>query len=66
LDRNAQPGGIGLHGRHPPGTGWLDQYIYPDDQAEITAAIRHAIETKNVFGNSNTGSGSPTAPSAEP
>jgi len=32
-----------------PGTGWLDQHIHPDDQAEVTAAIRHAIETKSVF-----------------
>jgi len=32
-----------------PSTGWLDQYIHPDDQARVTAAIRHAVETKSVF-----------------
>jgi PAS domain S-box-containing protein len=32
-----------------PSAGWLDQYIHPDDQAKVTAAIRHAIETKSVF-----------------
>jgi len=34
---------------HLPTTGWLDQYIYPDDQAEFATAIRHAIDTKSVF-----------------
>jgi PAS domain S-box-containing protein len=32
-----------------PNIGWLDQYIHPDDHAKVTAAIRHAIETKSVF-----------------
>jgi len=28
---------------------WLADYIYPDDQTSVTAAIRHAIETKLPF-----------------
>jgi signal transduction histidine kinase/chemotaxis response regulator CheB len=32
-----------------PSTNWLDQYIHLDDQAEFTAAVRRAIETKSTF-----------------
>jgi signal transduction histidine kinase/chemotaxis response regulator CheB len=32
-----------------PSTNWLDQYIHPDDQAEFTAAVRRAIESKSTF-----------------
>jgi CheY-like chemotaxis protein len=32
-----------------PSTNWLDKYIHPDDQPEVTKVIQHAIHTKTVF-----------------
>ena len=32
-----------------PNPTWLDHYIHPDDQAEVTTAIAKAIETKTMF-----------------
>ncbi|MGE0705658.1 MAG: PAS domain S-box protein [Vicinamibacterales bacterium] len=32
-----------------PGQTWLDRYVHPDDQSEVTAAIREATCTKRVF-----------------
>jgi len=32
-----------------PTTSWLDQYIHPDDQAQVLEAIQRAIEAKSVF-----------------
>ncbi|EPX78336.1 PAS domain-containing protein [Salipiger mucosus] len=34
---------------HAPTTDWLEAYIDPEDQPEVLAAIRAAIETKGVF-----------------
>ncbi|MFT4174833.1 MAG: ATP-binding protein [Rhodocyclaceae bacterium] len=31
------------------GRTWLDQYIHPDDQSLVTAAVAHAIATKGIF-----------------
>jgi len=28
---------------------WLPDYIHPDDQARVTAAINEAIRTKSIF-----------------
>jgi PAS domain S-box-containing protein len=32
-----------------PSRGWLEKYIYPDDQAHVMAVINEAIRTKSVF-----------------
>lgn len=32
-----------------PNASWLDEYIHPDDQPQVTAVIREAIRTKSVF-----------------
>ena len=32
-----------------PRRDWLGEYIHPDDQAHVTAAIAAAVETKSVF-----------------
>ena len=32
-----------------PKRDWLNEYIHPDDQARVTAAIADAVRTKNVF-----------------
>nr|WP_244422895.1 PAS domain-containing protein [Bradyrhizobium sp. ORS 278] len=32
-----------------PSQLWLAKYIHPDDQAQLTAAVARAIETKSVF-----------------
>lgn len=32
-----------------PSDAWLDRYIHPDDQAQVVAAIDHAIRHKSVF-----------------
>lgn len=32
-----------------PNRTWLDKYIHPEDQAQVLAAIRQAIQTKGVF-----------------
>ena len=32
-----------------PTGAWLGDYVHPDDQARVTAAIQHAIATKSVF-----------------
>ena len=32
-----------------PNRGWLDEYIHPDDQARVRAAIRDAIARRSVF-----------------
>lgn len=32
-----------------PSTDWLETYIHPDDQHEVTQVIQHAIHTKTVF-----------------
>ena len=32
-----------------PNRNWLQEYIHPDDQARVTAAINKAIRTKGVF-----------------
>ncbi|HTS49401.1 MAG TPA: ATP-binding protein, partial [Bryobacteraceae bacterium] len=44
-----------LHGRdfivdtENPTRGWLEKYIYPDDRAQVLAAIQDAIHAKSVF-----------------
>src|SRR5208282_1768882 len=32
-----------------PNRNWLQEYIHPDDQARVTAAINEAIRTKSIF-----------------
>lgn len=32
-----------------PTRSWLDKYIHPDDQAQVTAAIQKAIATRSIF-----------------
>jgi two-component system, sporulation sensor kinase E len=32
-----------------PSRGWLNKYIYPEDQANVMAAIHEAIRTKSMF-----------------
>jgi|GEM_PF-867162 len=32
-----------------PGTGWIDQYILPEDRGLITQAIQQAIDHKTIF-----------------
>lgn len=32
-----------------PSKSWLQKYIHPDDQPEVTRVIQEAIQTKNVF-----------------
>jgi len=34
---------------HHPSCAWLERYIHPDDQAEVLAAIDHAIRNKSTF-----------------
>ena len=44
-----------LHGQNfivdtaEPSDNWLEEYIHPDDQARVTAAIDEAIRTKGLF-----------------
>ena len=32
-----------------PSRSWIDKYIHPDDQADVLAAVRKAIDTKTTF-----------------
>src|SRR5262249_36538380 len=32
-----------------PSRTWLEEYIHPDDQPQVTAAINHAIQTRSIF-----------------
>jgi signal transduction histidine kinase/CheY-like chemotaxis protein len=32
-----------------PNRSWLDEYIHPDDQSQVMAAIREAIRTKSAY-----------------
>jgi signal transduction histidine kinase len=34
---------------HSPSETWLGQYVHPDDQPEVTAAIQKAIDCKSMF-----------------
>ncbi|HEV7137208.1 MAG TPA: PAS domain S-box protein, partial [Steroidobacteraceae bacterium] len=42
-------GGNFVSDTREPSRTWLDKYIYPDDQAQVTAAIAAAIRSKGVF-----------------
>jgi PAS domain S-box-containing protein len=42
-------GGSFLAHTEAPKTGWLEEYILPEDQATVLQAIRKAIQTKSMF-----------------
>ena len=48
-----------------PSESWLEKYIAAEDQPYVLAAIRRAVEAKDVS-NSSTGYAAATAPSAGP